>query len=116
MSGDSGSDQFPLMLAENNFSEHNRTNTTHHIAQVAIALLFPGVESCSQPMTTSFLDLFVAGLILALIQAVAAIPWLWGLDPRGFRRWIKDPTFLGYTAGVILGVAIVLAWFMSELR
>ncbi len=67
-------------------------------------------------MTTSFLDLFLAGLVFALVQGVAAIPWLWGLDPRGFRRWMRDLQTLGYAAGGVLGVALVFALFMSEVR
>jgi hypothetical protein len=67
-------------------------------------------------MTTPFLSLFFAGLVLAAVQVVAAIPWLWGLDPRGFKRSAKDPTVLGYVFGTIIGLGLLLAWFMSERR
>lgn len=67
-------------------------------------------------MTTPFINLFFAGLILALVQFVAAIPWLWGMDPRGFKRWVKDPAVLGYSLGAVVGIGLLLALFISERR
>jgi hypothetical protein len=67
-------------------------------------------------MPTTFVSLFLAGLTLALMQAVAAIPWLWALNKRGFRSWIKDPLAYAYAAGAVIGAALVIAWFMSERR
>ncbi len=67
-------------------------------------------------MTTPFLSLFFAGLVLAGVQIVAAIPWLWAVDPRGFRKSIKNPIVLGYVAGALFGGGLIVAWFMSENR
>ena len=67
-------------------------------------------------MTTSLQSLFVAGLILALVQLIAAVPWLWALDPRGFRKSLTNPTVLGYSVGALIAIAAILAWFMSENR
>ena len=67
-------------------------------------------------MTTPFLNLFFAGLVLAAAQIIAALPWLWAIDPRGFRKSIKDPTILGYAVGALVGTALVLGWYMSEHR
>ena len=67
-------------------------------------------------MTTSFTSLFLDCLILAAVQFAAALPWLWALDSRGFRRWIKSPTVLAYAVGTILGTGLALAWFVSERR
>jgi len=67
-------------------------------------------------MTTSFADLLIAGILLALVQFVAALPWVWAIDPRGFRRWTKDPAIYGYAAGVVGGLGLLIAWFMSSYR
>lgn len=67
-------------------------------------------------MTTPFLNLVVAGAILMLVQLVAALPWLWALDPRGFKKSMKDPAILGTAAGALLASGLTLGWFMSERR
>jgi hypothetical protein len=50
-------------------------------------------------MSTPLVNLIVAGLILALVQVLAAIPWVSAFDGRPFRRWIADPTVLAYLSG-----------------
>jgi ABC-type transport system involved in multi-copper enzyme maturation permease subunit len=67
-------------------------------------------------MTTSFIDLCLAGLALAFAQALAALPWVWGLDPRGFKRWIKDPMVWLYALGAVAGLGLLIGWFMSGQR
>jgi hypothetical protein len=67
-------------------------------------------------MTTPFLKLLLAGTLLALVQGVAAIPWIWGLDPRGFRRWIKDPTLWLYWLGAVVLLGLGLAVQMTQQR
>src|SRR3954452_13346156 len=90
-------------------------------------------------MSTTFTSLFGAALILAAVQVVAAIPWLWALDPRSFRRIFRRPkkvevadpvtgriggggqviaplTLLGYLVGATLLLALAIARFMSERR
>ena len=67
-------------------------------------------------MTTSFLQLCLAGVVLALIQAVAALPWIWGLDRRGFRRWVSDPTIMLYALGTVAGLGLFMAMFLSNQR
>jgi ABC-type transport system involved in multi-copper enzyme maturation permease subunit len=69
-----------------------------------------------ETMSTSYINLFWAGLILSAVQIVAALPWIWALDPRNFRKKLTDLTFLGYVAGAVIGLALILAWFMSERR
>src|SRR5947209_11730812 len=66
-------------------------------------------------MATSFVNLIVAGLILALFQAVAAIPWVQALDGRPFRRWVTDPKVLSYLSGGWFGLGVLLALFMNSL-
>jgi ABC-type transport system involved in multi-copper enzyme maturation permease subunit len=67
-------------------------------------------------MTTSFLQLFATGCLLASIQALAAVPWVWGLDRRGLTRWLKDPMSYAYLVGAIGGTGLLLAFIMSEQR
>ena len=50
---------------------------------------------------SSYLELFLSGTILVLIQAVAALPWLYVLDPEGFKATIRRPE-------VIVGAVIAL--------
>ena len=67
-------------------------------------------------MTTSFFQLFIAAFVLTLVQAIATLPWIWALNTKSFRRWVKDPTILAYAAGTVLGVALILAELISENR
>jgi hypothetical protein len=67
-------------------------------------------------MNTPFVNLFVAGLILASIQGVAAIPWLWALNRRGFRRWVKDPNVVLGFFGAIVGLGLCIALMMMQNR
>jgi ABC-type transport system involved in multi-copper enzyme maturation permease subunit len=61
---------------------------------------------------TSFPNLVLATLILAVIQVLAAIPWFWALDGRSFRKWISDPKTLVYLLGGIIGLSLLLAWYL----
>ena len=65
-------------------------------------------------MTTPFLNLFLGCLVLAVIQALAAIPWVSATDSRPFREWISDPRVLGYIGGSTLGLALVLALYIRS--
>lgn len=67
-------------------------------------------------MTTPFLNLYLAGVLLAVLQLIAALPWLWALDPKSFRRWIKDPMVLLYSAAGVLAVGGILTWWLSTNR
>lgn len=51
--------------------------------------------------------LLFGGIVLAAVQFVAALPWLWAIDPRGFERATRTGSTLGYVAGVIgAGIAV----------
>lgn len=65
-------------------------------------------------MSTPLLNLFLASLILAVLQTLAAIPWVSAFDGRPFRRWITDNTILGYLAGGTVALAAGLAWYMRS--
>jgi len=66
-------------------------------------------------MTTSLLNLFLAGLVLAIFQVLAAIPWVSALDNRRFHKWITDPKVLGYIGGGILALAAGLTWYIRSI-
>ncbi|VTR96094.1 ABC-type transport system involved in multi-copper enzyme maturation, permease component OS=Singulisphaera acidiphila (strain ATCC BAA-1392 / DSM 18658 / VKM B-2454 / MOB10) GN=Sinac_6109 PE=4 SV=1: ABC2_membrane_2 [Gemmata massiliana] len=46
----------------------------------------------------------LAGVVLATIQFVAALPWLWAIDPKGFKSAAASPVSLGYA---VLGLLVV---------
>jgi ABC-type transport system involved in multi-copper enzyme maturation permease subunit len=60
-------------------------------------------------------ELFLSGLLLAVVQMVAALPWVWAIDPVGFRKWSRDGSvwlsILGSAVG--LGVGIMFLMFRS---
>jgi ABC-type transport system involved in multi-copper enzyme maturation permease subunit len=66
-------------------------------------------------MSTPFFDLFLAALVLAVFQALAAIPWVSSFDGRPFRQWIADSRVLGYLGGGTLALALGLALYMRTI-
>ncbi len=68
----------------------------------------------NMPTWLSDTNLLLAGVVLATLQFLAALPWLWAIDPKGFKEATKDPAALGYTIGGLLlagaGVAAFLAY------
>ena len=57
--------------------------------------------------------LLVAGIILAAIQFVAALPWLWAIDPRGFERTTRSASALGYIAAGLLAAGVAMASYIG---
>jgi len=66
-------------------------------------------------MATPLLNLIVAGLILAIVQTLSAIPWVAAFDGRPFRRWITDPKVLLYLSGGTFALGVALGFYMSTL-
>ena len=66
-------------------------------------------------MSTALPNLIVAGLILAAVQALAALPWVSSFDGRPFRRWITDLKVLAYLSGGTFVAGIALGWYMGTL-
>src|SRR5262245_18811090 len=58
-------------------------------------------------------SLFASGVIAALIQVLAALPWLYALDSVGFRVALRKPLTYLIAGGVIAVGGAFLAWFMS---
>ena len=66
-------------------------------------------------MTTPLLNLFLAALVLAIFQVLAAIPWVSALDNRPFRKWIADTKVLGYIGGGMVALAAGLTWYIRSI-
>jgi hypothetical protein len=55
--------------------------------------------------------ILLAGVVLVTLQFIAALPWLWAIDPKGFKHATKTPASLGYVVvGVLLAGAGVAAF------
>jgi hypothetical protein len=59
------------------------------------------------------LSLVLAGVVLAAAQFVAALPWLWAIDPRGFRDATRNPLTLLYVGAGLLAAGAGLGQFLS---
>lgn len=57
--------------------------------------------------------LLVAGVVLAAVQFVAALPWLWAIDPRGFERATRSGSALGYVAGALFAAGVAVAMYIG---
>jgi ABC-type transport system involved in multi-copper enzyme maturation permease subunit len=66
-------------------------------------------------MSTPFVNLVLAGLVLAMFQAIVAVPWIWAIDGRPFRKWVMDVRILGYFTGGVLALAVGVAYYMQSL-
>jgi ABC-type transport system involved in multi-copper enzyme maturation permease subunit len=66
-------------------------------------------------MSTPILNLLLATLVLAIFQALAAIPWVWSFDGRPFRKWILDNRVLGYLGGGTLALAVGLTLYIRTI-
>ena len=59
------------------------------------------------------LSLIVSGVTLAVVQFLAAIPWLIALDPSAAKESAKRGSFWGYVAGGIGLTGVALAMFIG---
>jgi hypothetical protein len=59
------------------------------------------------------LSLILAGVVLAAAQFIAALPWLWAIDPRGFKDALRNPTTLLYAGGGLLAAGFGAAMYLS---
>src|SRR5262245_64393249 len=55
----------------------------------------------------------LAGIVLALFQFLAALPWLYAVDPKGFRDTASSGTAMAYVGGGLLAAGVALATFMG---
>lgn len=54
-----------------------------------------------------------AGLLLALYQFLAALPWLRAIDAKGFDRGLRNPTSLSYGVLTVAGLGLGFAAFLG---
>ncbi|HEV3439420.1 MAG TPA: ABC transporter permease [Gemmata sp.] len=58
-------------------------------------------------------SILLAGILLALIQFLAALPWLWAVDPRGFRETAASGSAMGYVGIGVLAAGVLVAMFLG---
>src|SRR4051794_40139881 len=62
---------------------------------------------------SSYFELFATGGILVLIQILAALPWLYVIDPEGFKAAARRGDVIGgVVAGILVGGA-ALGWLLG---
>jgi hypothetical protein len=58
---------------------------------------------------SAFLTSALTGIVWALIQFLAALPWLAVLDPATFRASLRKPSHWGMALGSVVGIGVVLS-------
>src|SRR5437899_11187235 len=59
------------------------------------------------------LSILAAGIILAAVQFVAALPWLWVIDPKGFARAVRSPAAAAYTVAGLVAAGAAIGAFIG---
>ena len=57
--------------------------------------------------------MFGSGLLLAVVQVLAALPWLYAFDPKWFKQTLRSASGLAYFAGGVLALGVGLALFLK---
>ncbi|QJX00797.1 ABC transporter permease [Frigoriglobus tundricola] len=65
------------------------------------------------PTWLSDTNVLLAGIVLVTVQFIAALPWLWAIDPKGFKEAAATPASLGYVGGGIFAAGLATAWYIS---
>ena len=58
-------------------------------------------------------NIVLGGLILALVQILAALPWLYAIDPKGVRDAFRSPANIAYALLGSVGLGVVFALFLG---
>ncbi|MCS7020747.1 MAG: ABC transporter permease [Gemmataceae bacterium] len=58
-------------------------------------------------------SIVLAGIFLALVQLLAALPWLYVVDPQGFRRTVTTPSAMASVGLGLLAAGLALAVYMG---
>ncbi len=58
-------------------------------------------------------SVLLAGVFLALLQFLAALPWLYAVDPRGFKETVASGTAMAYVGGGLLAAGVGVAAFLG---
>jgi ABC-type transport system involved in multi-copper enzyme maturation permease subunit len=67
-------------------------------------------------MIGSLASQFLPCLLLAAIQFLVALPWLWAVDPDGFKKQARSAAGWGAAVGVVLGITLTLDLLFSFQR
>jgi hypothetical protein len=65
---------------------------------------------------TSWLNdptLFLAGVLLALVQFLAALPWLYAIDPKGFKKAAGSGASVAMIGGGVCVAGVAIAVFLG---
>jgi hypothetical protein len=54
--------------------------------------------------------ILLGGFVLALVQLLAALPWLWAIDPRGFTRTARSPQSLLSVLAMVAGFGLLIGY------
>lgn len=57
--------------------------------------------------------MLLAGLLLAIVQFVAALPWLYAIDPKGFKQTAASGLGMAYVGAGLLAAGAGIAAFMG---
>ena len=57
--------------------------------------------------------LLLAGVVLATVQFIAALPWLYAIDPKEFKAAAANPVSLGYAILALLGAGVGAAAYIA---
>ncbi|WP_439620932.1 ABC transporter permease [Gemmata sp.] len=57
--------------------------------------------------------MLLAGLLLAIVQFVAALPWLYAIDPKGFKHTAASGLGMAYVGAGLLAAGAGIAAFMG---
>lgn len=58
-------------------------------------------------------NILLGGFLLALVQIVAALPWLRAVDPHGFAQTFRDPQAFGKALGAVVGLGLLACFFIG---
>jgi hypothetical protein len=64
-------------------------------------------------MSSSLSELLLSGVILMAFQVLAALPWLFAIDPQGFRTQVRRGQSWAAALAVVLVGGAALGWLMS---
>jgi hypothetical protein len=65
---------------------------------------------------SSFVGVAIAGVVLALLQVVAALPWMWAVDPKRTNRLLSTPASLGQWLGGVVAAGVFAGLFIGYIR
>jgi hypothetical protein len=65
---------------------------------------------------SSMSELILSGILLSVVQFLAALPWLAAVDPKAFRTAARQPSSWLIALGAVVGVGLALALFIGVVQ